>query len=85
MNEFSKFTAAGISKNKETVSVVKVVLYEWCLRGLGYPTISYFDDNGNQFEHNFLKDIAGRLGIRVDRRPVKVHGQMVAVNKDKAQ
>ena len=31
MDEFSRFTAAGISKSKEAEEVIKVILNKWCL------------------------------------------------------
>ena len=52
VDEFSKWTAAGISKNKEAECVIKVVLTEWCLKGLGYPSRSFFTDNRIECENN---------------------------------
>ena len=41
MDEFSRFTAAGISKNKESEEVVKIILNKWCLGLMGYPSRSF--------------------------------------------
>ena len=41
VDEFSKFTAAGISKSKEADDVAKIVMDVWCLDGVGYPSRSF--------------------------------------------
>ena len=64
VDEFSKWTAAVVSKNKEAESVIKVVLTEWCLKGLGYPSRSFFADYGNEFEKSTLEDVAKKLGVK---------------------
>ena len=49
VDEFSRFTKAGISKNKEAEEVASVIMNKWCLDGPGYPSDAFFMDNGNKF------------------------------------
>ena len=56
--EFSKFITGGISNNKETESVAKVILDICCPKGLGYPSGGFLMDNGKEFKKNFISDIA---------------------------
>ena len=37
VDEFSRYTIAGISENKEAVNVAKIIMKRWCLNGPGYP------------------------------------------------
>ena len=69
VDEFSKFTAAGISKSKEADDVAKIVLDVWCLDGVGYPSRSFFLDNGTEFKKNNLEEVSRRLGIKLKLTP----------------
>ena len=69
MDEFSKFTAAGISKNKEAEEVVKIILDKWCLQLMGYPRRSFFADNGTEFKKSTLEELARRLGVKIELTP----------------
>ena len=69
MDEFSRFTAAGISKNKESEEVIKIILNKWCLGIMGYPSRSFFADNGSEFKKSTLEDLSRRLGIKVQLSP----------------
>ena len=42
VDEFSKYTMAGVSKSKEADEVAKIIFKKWCLAGPGYPTRSFF-------------------------------------------
>ena len=69
IDEFSRFINAIIIKNKESESVVKGVLDEWCLSGLEYPTQCFHVDNCKEFKGNTLEAIAKRTGIKVQVTP----------------
>ena len=69
MDEFSRFTAAGISKNKEAEEVVKIILNKWCLGMMGYPSRSFFADNGTEFKGKTLEHLSRRLGVKVELSP----------------
>ena len=49
IDEFSRFTVAAISKNKEAENVSKEILDNWCLKGPGYPYKCFHCDNGTDF------------------------------------
>ena len=69
VDEFSKLTAAGISKSKEADDVAKVILDVWCLDGVGYPSRSFYMDNGTEFKKNNLEEVSRRLGIKLQLTP----------------
>ena len=65
--ELSRYTKAGISRSKESEDVVSVLLNTWCLDGPGYPSNSFFMDNGNEFAA--VEFVAKRLEIKVKMGP----------------
>ena len=69
MDEFSRFTAAGVIKNKEPETVANKVLDIWCLGGMGYPSKMIFFDNGTEFKGGFMEEIANKIGVKVRRTP----------------
>ena len=69
VDEFSKYTLAGIAKNKEADEVAKMILKKWCLLGPGYPSKSFFADNGTEFKKKNLEEIARRIGIKICLTP----------------
>ena len=73
VDSFSNFTAAGISKSKEAEAVSNVFLRKWCLMGggLGYPSNSFFCDNGTEFCfcNEFLEEISRKLSIKIQLTP----------------
>ena len=69
MDEFSRFTVASIAKSKEPEVVAKIVLDDWCLKGIGYPKGYFFCDNGSEFKGNLLESLAKRTGIKVKLTP----------------
>ena len=69
MDEFSRYIAGDIAKNKEPEEVAKIVLDRWCLDGMGYPTGNFFADNGTEFKGNILEAIAKKTGIKVKLGP----------------
>ena len=69
MDEFSRYTVAAISKSKEPESVAKIILDEWCLKGMGYPSGYFFCDNGTEFKGNLIEAIAKKTGIKVKLTP----------------
>ena len=69
MDEFSRYTAGAISKSKEPVDVAKIVLDDWCLTGMGYPSGYFFCDNGSEFKGNLLEGVAKKTGIKVKLTP----------------
>ena len=71
VDSFSNFTAAGISKSKEAEAVAEVVLKKWCLfkGGLGYPSRSFFCDNGTEFRKEFLEEISRKLNVKINLTP----------------
>ena len=71
VDSFSNFTAAGISRSKEAEAVAEVILRKWCLGGggLGYPSRSFFCDNGNEFRKEFLEETSRRLSIKIQLTP----------------
>ena len=44
---------------------------KWCLGGggLGYPTRSFFCDNGSEFKKEFLGEISRKLNIKIQLTP----------------
>ena len=46
IDEFSRFTIAAVSKNKEAENVSNAILEHWCLKGPGYPHKCFHFDNG---------------------------------------
>ena len=69
MDEFSRFTVGAIAKSKEPEEVAKIVLDNWCLKGMGYPTGYFFCDNGSEFKGNLLEAVAKKTGIKVKLTP----------------
>ena len=69
MDEFSRFTATGISKNKEAEEVVKVLIDKWCHGLLGYPRKGFFADNGTEFRKETLEQLCRRLNISIKTTP----------------
>ena len=69
VDEFSKWTVAGISKNKEAENVGKVVLEKWCLNGPGYPVEGFFMDNGKEFMGGHLKALCKKVGAKIKLTP----------------
>ena len=56
MDEFSRYTVGAISKSKEPEEVAKLVLDEWCLRGMSYSSGYFFCDNGSEFKDKFIME-----------------------------
>ena len=69
VDEFSKYTLAGITKNKEADEVAKMILKKWCLLGPGYPNKSFFADNGTEIKKKNLEEMARRIGIKICLTP----------------
>ena len=69
VDKLSRFTAAGISKNKEAENVMKVILDKWCDTGVGHPSKALFADNGNEFKGRHLEELCKRLNIRMKLTP----------------
>ena len=69
VDEFSKYTVAGIAKNKEAETVGKVILKSWCLDGLGYPVKGFFMDNGSEFLGGHLKALCKKIGAKIKLTP----------------
>ena len=69
VDEFSKYTVAGVSKNKEADEVAKVILKKWCLSGPGYPSRSFFLDNGSEFKKNNLEELSRKTGAKLQLTP----------------
>ena len=69
VDEFSRYTLAGVSKNKEADEVAKVILKKWCLSGPSYPSRSFFLDNGSEFKKNNLEEISRKTGIKLQLTP----------------
>ena len=69
VDEFSRFTAAGISKNKEAENVMKIILDKWCETGIGHPSKAFFADNGNEFKGRHLEEVCKRLNIKMKLTP----------------
>ena len=67
VDEFSKWTVGKVVKDKHPEVVVKVVLDSWCLNGMGYPSNSFFVDNGGEFQGKGLEACAQRLGIMIKK------------------
>ena len=55
----------AVIKSKEPSEVAKVILDHWCLNGLGYPSVSFFCDNGLEFKGGLVEKIVKRTGIKV--------------------
>ena len=69
VDEFSKYTMAGVSKSKEADEVARIILKKWCLAGPGYRTRSFFLDNGTEFKKNNFEEIARKVGIKLELTP----------------
>ena len=69
MDEFSRMTIGTISKSKEAEEVAKIVLDQWCLKGMGYPKGYFFSDNGSEFKGNLIEAVAKKTGIKVKLTP----------------
>ena len=69
MDEFSRYTVGAISKSKEPEEVAKLVLDEWCLRGMSYPSGYFFCDNGSEFKGRLLEAVAKKTGIKIKLTP----------------
>ena len=71
VDSFSNFTNAGISKSKEAEAVAQIIMRKWCLGGggLGYPSRSFFADNGTEFRKGFLEEISRKLNIKIKLTP----------------
>ena len=69
VDEFSKYTVAGISKNKEAENVAKVIVDKWCMDGPGYPIEGFFMDNGTEFLGGHLQALVKKVGAKIKRTP----------------
>ena len=69
VDEFSRYTIAGISENKEAVNVAKIIMKRWCLNGPGYPSRGFYADNGGEFQKNYLEDLVRRIGCKIELGP----------------
>ena len=69
MDEFSRFTVGKISKSKEPEAVAKIVLDEWCLDGMGYPSGYFFCDNGSEFKGDLLAEVTKKTGTKIKLTP----------------
>ena len=71
VDSFSNYTNAGISNSKEAESVAMISMRKWCLGGggLGYPSKSFFADNGSEFRKDFLEEISRKLNIKIQLTP----------------
>ena len=69
VDEFTGFTAAGVSANKEASNVAKVILDDWCMKGPSYPSKGFFSDNGKEFTNPMMEDLTRRLDIEMKLTP----------------
>ena len=69
VDEFSGFTAGGVSKNKQKENVASVILRKWCLTGPGYPKRSFFSDNGGEFSNDLMEELTRKLNIKMELTP----------------
>ena len=69
IDEFSRYTIAAISVNKEAENISKAILEHWCLKGPGYPFKCFHCDNGKEFQKETLDNISRRTGITIQKTP----------------
>ena len=69
IDEFSKWTVAGVCKNMEAENVAKLVLEKWCLNGPGYPKDAFFMDNGKEFLGGHIEAICKKTGAKIKLSP----------------
>ena len=69
VDEVSRYTYAGVSKNKEASNVAKIILDGWCMDGLGYPSKKFFMDNGSEFKKQYLEELARKVGVEISLTP----------------
>ena len=69
VDEFSRFAAGRVIKNKESESIINAIISEWFRKGLGYPSVGFRCDNGTEFKMDTVEDIARKVGIKVMLTP----------------
>ena len=65
MDEFSSWMAAKVIKDKKPETIMKYFDKKWIQEGPGIPTKGVFSDNGGEFRNDALKEMAGKLGLRI--------------------
>ena len=68
VDEFLRFTSAGIAKSKHAEDVMKVLLKVWCFR-YGYPTKAFLADNGTEFSNKEVAALVKRIDIKLKLGP----------------
>ena len=63
VDEFSRFTVAGISPSKSPKDVIKVIIDKWCLV-IGYPS-----GCGKEFKGSELDQLCEQVGIEIKLSP----------------
>ena len=63
-----KFIRGIVLKDKTTESVIKGLHGAWCL-DVGFPTVSFWADNGGEFKNHKMEEFVNKMGIKIKFTP----------------